>query len=370
MTVLRICLLYTLQAVLRSMGRTLLLSGLILIAACEPEKPPPVEDQSIRSARVFLVSEQGATDRREFVGRVGAAQTVDMSFQVSGPLEKLPVREGQTIAAGELVASLDTTDYELAVKESKVQLKLAYQDWHRKEKLLKERGVSLAVVDDAKATYELRQIRSEQALEALSDTRIMAPFDAYVARRFTDNYINVQAGDKIVRLNDLSELFVLVDVPETMLATVSPDSVSSILVRFPFAPGQSFPLQFRENTGEANAVAQTYRVTFSMVPPESLNVLPGMTAQVEILMSTDQAIEIKIPVASLVVSPDKQFYVWVVDDRTGKVTKRFIDIGPALDSGISVLSGLRAGDMIVVSGASQLQTGMSIRIHGDPMTEL
>ena len=189
--------------------RVLLPLLLIVLSGCEVLLNQTVEDQSVRPARVYQVAAEGATITHEFVGRVEAAQTVDVSFEVAGPLVKLPVKEGQTIGAGQLVAALDPTDFKLALREADVQLKLARQDLERKNKLFRERGISESVVDDARALYDLRAVRVLQAREALADTRIVAPFDAYVARRFTDSHVNVRAGDKIARLNDLNELYVV-----------------------------------------------------------------------------------------------------------------------------------------------------------------
>jgi len=344
----------------------------ILLHGCEPTAVNDPEDQSIRPAKIFLVRASDGNIRHKFVGRVDAAQTVDMSFEVSGTLAELSVLEGQTIAAGTLVASLDSTDFELSVREAAVQLKLASQDLKRKLKLLGEKGISPALVDDARAVYELRQVRHDQALEALSDTRIVAPFEGYIARRYLNNHVNVRSGEKIVRINDLSELFVYASIPEKLAATVTPDRVISQQARFAFAPGEVFPLTYRENTGEADAVAQTYRVTFAMPKPEGRNILPGMTAsvEVEIVPNDDDLRIITIPIAALVTSADKSFYVWIYDPVTQLVQKRAVEIGTPAGRGVPITAGLNDGEMIVATGASQLQQGMAVRVLGEPTAEL
>ena len=357
---------------LRALIYMALILLLAVLAGCEPTTVTEVEEQSIRPARLFLISSEPQTTTHEFVARVAAAQTVDMSFEVSGPLEKLLVREGQTITKGSLIASVDKTDYELAVREASVQRKLALQDLDRKKKLLRDRGISRSQVDEALAIYELRQVNFEQAREALSDTDMFAPFDGYVAKRFTDNHVNVRAGDKIIRLNDLSELFVYASIPEKLLATVSADSIVSTVARFAFAPGESFPLEYRENTGEAESIAQTYKVTFAMKPSETLNILPGMSASVFVELSTpnEAGQDIIIPITSLVSSPEKEFYVWLYDSETTGVVKRTVEIGQIKASGVQVLKGLNDGELIVATGASQLQTGMKIRVLGEPIVSL
>ena len=194
--------------------KTRLILILVLLTGCEPPAVESDQRAIVRPAKIFEVVENAQNIRHTFVGRVDAAQTVDLSFEVSGQLLTLPILEGQSVGASSVLATLDTTDFELSLREARVQLKLAKQDLARKQKLLKDKGISPSIVDDAQAVYELRQVNYDQAREALSDSSIIAPFDGYIAKRYADNYANVRAGDKIVRINDLSELFIYASIPE------------------------------------------------------------------------------------------------------------------------------------------------------------
>jgi RND family efflux transporter MFP subunit len=351
--------------------RLLLPLVLVLLTGCEAASEAVIEDQSVRPARVFRVTAEGATTTHEYVGRVEAAQTVDVSFEVAGPLARLPVREGQTVRAGELIAALDPTDFQLALREADVQLKLARQDLERKDKLFRDRGISESVVDDARALYDLRAVRVLQAREALADTRIVAPFDAYVARRFTDNHVNVRVGDKIARLNDLNELFVVASIPQSLAATSTAENVVSRRARFAFIPDERFDLEYRENTGEADAVAQTYEVTYAMPRPEAWNILPGMSATVELELNVKEgtSLNISIPTSALVADAEKAFFVWVYDPATHYVERRAVEVGPAEATGVPIRTGLSGGELIVATGATNLQSGMRVRILGEPTTD-
>src|SRR5690606_30422755 len=157
------------------------------------------------------------------------------------------------------------------------QLRLAAQDLERKQALLRRNGISQALVDDAQAHHDLALVRVAMAEARLADSRIAAPFDAVVGRRFVDNRNRVQVGEPIVRLLDLHHLDVITDVPGNLFATVARERVDSVTATFDFLPGRTFALAYRESSGEANPVAQTYQVRFSMPRPEGVNILPGMT---------------------------------------------------------------------------------------------
>ena len=92
--------------------------------------------------------------------------------------------------ADELMARLDPTDYELAVEESELQLKLALQDYQRKSNMLRRR-YRRSLVMIRLLTLSCKS-ETQKAKEALSDTIMKSPFDAYVSRRYVDNYVKTE----------------------------------------------------------------------------------------------------------------------------------------------------------------------------------
>lgn len=299
----------------------------------------------------------------EFVGQVEAAQTVDLKFEVGGTLHVLNAREGETLRAGTLIAALDKRQFELAVREAEVQRQLARQDLERKTALLVKRVIPQATVDDARALFELQTVHLEQARKNLTETGIHAPFDAYVVNRFIDNHGVVQAGTAVVRIADLNELLVSVNVPEALLATIPQSNVASITARFPFIEGESFPLLYRENRGEADPVAQTYLVTLSMHPPAQWNILPGMTARVTVALNEDVNTDARVlvPAGAVVSTPGGGFAVWTFDRESGGVTRLPVRVQPDASGDFRVTSGLEGGEWIIAAGAHQVQSGMRIR---------
>lgn len=347
-----------------------MVTAICCLFACEREVVPVVE-QAVRPAKLFKVSAHEAVVRHQFIGRLDAAQTVDVSFEVEGVLAALPLREGQAVARGDLLAALDPTDFDLAVREAQVQSRLAKQDLERRAALFKERGISRSALDEAQAVFDLSQVRLDQAEARLEKSRLTAPFDAFVARRYVDNRSKVTNGDKILRLSDLSELKVTVSLPEDIVATVTQERVKSITAEFDFLPGEKFPLTYRENTGEANAVAQTFMASFTMPRPPEHNLLPGMTALVQLeLNSSDEQTQIAVPPTAIISAPDGQFLVWVYDPLTHKVSPRRVVVAEPGMRGVGISDGLELGELVVAAGASQLQEGMRIRVINDPANQL
>lgn len=130
--------------------------------ACEDRVPAEIIDQSIRPARVMTVTLGNEHRKIELVGRVEAARSIDLAFEVSGPLKQLPIREGQEVKKGDVLAAIDQSDFQLAVREAQVELRLAQQDLDRKARVLAQRGIARSAVDDARAMRDLQQVRLNQ----------------------------------------------------------------------------------------------------------------------------------------------------------------------------------------------------------------
>ena len=338
-------------------------SCVLFFAGCDASEIAAPADQGIRPARIVEVSLDESLKQMVFVGHIEASNAIDMSFEVAGALQSFPVREGQTLKKGALIAELDPTDYELAVREAQLQLQLAQQDYQRKADVLARGGIAKSLVADAKSFALLQGVRLEQAQHRLRDTKMYAPFNAYVSRRYVDNYVKTQVGDRIVRLNDLDQLLVVASIPEQTLASVIDNSRASVFAIFDFMPGQMFPLEYRENRGDANTVGQTYEVSFAMARPDSREILPGMTATlvVQFAENSNSTPEYLLPISALVTDAEKKVYVWLFDQTSQRVQKRYVSVGRPTPSGVYVTQGLVEGDLIVSSGANQLMEGMKIR---------
>lgn len=142
--------------------------------------------------------------------------------------------------------------------------------------------VSEQQYDNAKAERDLAAVALEQAEARLEDTRLTAPYDAVVTRRLVDGFTFIAAGTTVVRIQDLSEVRLAVNAPEALVTRVAQTDIASVEATFPNLPGRTFPLEYREQSTEIDAVTQTYRVVLGMPRPEGANILPGMTASVRV----------------------------------------------------------------------------------------
>jgi len=297
---------------------------------------------------------------RQFFGQVAAKQSVDLAFQVAGQLLKFPVTEGFLAPKGTLIAELDLEQFELNLEQAQLQKAQADRTVTRMERL--EGTVSQVAMDDAETQAGLAAIEVRNAQYALRHATLRAPFDALVSSREVALFTTVSAGTPIVRLHDMSELHIEVDVPEILFQQSEQDKVLEITASFPGREGD-FPLQILEFDAEASNVGQTYRVTFLFEPPAGMQIFPGASATVRVLADAGNDI-ISLPATALVSKPSGQVGAMVFSPTgadEGSVTWTPVEIEPTQFGDFRVVSGLAGGEEIVLTGGGALTDGQSVR---------
>ncbi|MFN4087601.1 MAG: efflux RND transporter periplasmic adaptor subunit [Alphaproteobacteria bacterium] len=320
---------------------------------------PPAEPRAVRIETV------GAAQRpvqRRFVGRIVALSTVDLSFQVGGRVVELPVFHGTVVPKGGLIAALDPADYRLALREAQVQREHAARDLARKRTLADRQVVARTTLEAAQTEVGLRDVALSNARRNVDYTRIEAPFDALITRRLIDNFTNVQAGQEVVRVQDVTELRVHVSIPEDLIGLVQYPERFAVEARLPARPDDPLPLEYREHATEPDRVAQTYSVQFGLARPGGTDILPGMTAAVLVgLHGAQPDGRVDLPESAVDTDAAGAFRAWIYDAGSGTVRPRPVQLGSLGGGRVPVLAGLEAGEQVVTAGVHLLSEGMAVR---------
>ena len=316
---------------------------------------------------------------RSLPGTVRATDRVDLAFQVSGPLIELPVREGQRVKRGDLVARIDPQDYETslrnakgAVARAKAAVDYAVAEYQR---YVNVKATDAGAVSDsmvhlkftaqavARAGLQSADAGLAAAQDQLNYTRLRAPFTGLIARRFVDNYQEVAVKQPILSLQNMTDIEVLVDVPESMMAPIR-TTKPRMYADFAADPARHFELKIKEAALLADSLTQTFRVVLVMPAPTGIRILPGMTATVSIEFASVPEDKSSIIVPAVAVWADNAGHsmVWVVDTKTMAVHRRAVTTGDLTGTdSIKVTEGLNPEEVIAISGVSKLQEGQIIR---------
>lgn len=320
------------------------------------------QDDVVRIAKTMTVSADHEGQTRQFFGHVVAKETVDLAFQVDGQVVEFPVIEGGTVAQGETIARVDVEPYELALDQAQVQYDQAVRTYERLKKL-QGGAVSQVSVDDAETQLQITSIALRDAQRSLRNTTLVSPFDGLVASRNVAKFATVSAGSPVVRLHDMSDLRIEIDVPEVLFQHAGKEEENiTLMAQFPSGTTQ-YELAVREFKAETADIGQTYQITLGMAPPEDLLVLPGASVTVfATLPDMDQAPV--IPSSAIITDAAGNPLVMVFtaqDGDIGTVQSMPVTITPGARGEVIVSSGLIEGQEIVASGANQLADGERVR---------
>jgi membrane fusion protein, multidrug efflux system len=182
--------------------------------------------------------------------------------------------------ANRLIASRAISQADFDRSQSAYQI--AQEDLKSARQLL-EIG-SIARVEDIDAQTAVVRGLEGRVVEAnlqLQDTTLRAPYDGVIAERFVEEGQNVQAKQSIVKFQDVDELEIAVDVPESvMAANLQSADIVQLVAEISGAPGVRFPVRVAEMAQRADPTTQTFNVRVAMQAPEGISVLPGMSATV------------------------------------------------------------------------------------------
>lgn len=319
----------------------------------------PVEQ--VRPVKLMTVVPNGGGVTRQFFGQVVARQSVDLAFQVAGQVIEFPVIEGQIVPKGGLIAKLDQEPFELQLGQAKLQFEQAERTLERFNQLTGS-AVSKVTVEDAETQLGLSRIAQRNAEYALENATLTAPFDAMVASRNVANYTTVGAGNPVVRLHDMSDLRIEIDVPEVLFQRAGQESDVTLMARFP-ASDELYPVAVREFVAEASTVGQTFQLTLGLDRPEGITLLPGSSATI-LATINDEGGQPLIPSTAVRVTHDGQTEVMVFTPNgasEGVVQSRAVTLSPNRDGAFQLMSGLELGEEIVMTGAVALQDGQTVR---------
>lgn len=321
----------------------------------EPAPPPP---------RIVIVAEvepaypQPQTLR--FAGVVESVTTTQLAFQVGGRVESVLVAEGARVTRGQALARLDTTDYQLQLRDATAQHRQLEADLARKRKLLAEGILAPAAIEPLEAALVSARVARDTAARQIGYGELTAPFDGVVAQRLVEPDMVVNAGTPIFQLQDNQHIDVSVELPEAAALAVPLGPDLKAEGQPVLAEELTLPLTYREHSTQPREGARTYRLVLRGTPPAQYNLLPGMSMRVALQRPAPPTPDdsFLLPLSALQAAADGQHYVWLATD--GKAKRQPVQLQGLEADHARVSGALTDGSLVVVAGGSKLADGQAI----------
>jgi len=343
------------------------ISSLTLVACSKA--PQSTNEVVIRPVKLFQLTDLHSGAIRQFPALVEPTENARLTFRVAGKLTALKVRPGQHVEKGQLLAALDQTDFKLKLQQAQAKYQLAKAQFERAESLIKQKLVSQAMFDEAKAQLQVAEADLKTSETNLSYTQMLAPFTGTVSRSLVENHENVAAQQAVLELQLRDMVDVVIQVPEDVIASVRRDIAYQPDVVFDSYPSLRYKASLKEWDTRADTATNSFKVVFSMATPKEFNVFSGMTANVIADLTKFTSLDVsalRVPATAVFAANDQpvdhpERFVWVYQPDKQQVQRRAVKIGRLTADGIEIVSGLAVGEQIVTAGTQQLTEGQQVR---------
>lgn len=316
-------------------------------------------------AALLAASDVAAVTRANLVAGVPVSGTLTpaVDVRISAPvvevIDQVLVREGQTVARGQLLARFKMGAIEAAVASAKAQLKVATADYERFKNLLSEGAISQREVEAAEAAY--RVARANEALAVLhwEDANVRAPIAGVISVKSVAAGDRPGEGDPMFRLVNTSELDFEATVPSEFVAQIKVGSTVRLSISG-YAAGSITGRVARINAAVDEATRQVK--VYVQVPNPGRKLVGGLFATGNVVTKEARSV---VAVPSRGVHTEGAAMVALVV-KDGKIERREVQLGlhdEALDL-VEVAAGLAPGDVVVTGPTEGLTPGRTVQVAG------
>lgn len=316
-----------------------------------PGGPPggfavPVEAQTVRI---------GMRRREaEAIGTLRSWESIVVKPEVTGRITKINFEEGTLVKEGQVLIELDSAETEAEVQRSKAALDLAKETYQRALTLRKGGAGSVAALDRAQADLAAAEATLKLAEARLAKTRLTAPFDGVIGLRKVSIGALLVPGQEIVNLEQINPLKVDFKVPEMLLASVKVGQTIRLRLDAMGSRGVEGTVYAIDPLLETGGRAIVLR---ARIPNAEGELRPGLFARV-VLTIDEKNDALFVPEQSVLPGSDGSKSVFKAVD--GKAVMTRVELGERIKGEVEVVSGLKAGDVVVTAGLPKLRPGVGI----------
>ena len=321
--------------------------------ADKPAGKPPMKALSVRA-----VPARSATMANEIsaVGTLVANESVMLRPEVAGRVAAIHFNEGQPLAAGARVLSLDAAEVSAQLEASRADERLALQRSERATELFKKNFISQQALDDAREAWRKTTARRQEDEARMAKTELRAPFAGIVGLRQVSAGAYLRAGDDIARLDKIDVMKLDFRIPETYLGKITRDQ--PVRVRVDAYPDERF--QGRVYAVETAVDEKTRTVMLrARVPNPGTRLKPGMFARVSLELDSRADVVI-VPEQAISPRGDKTFLFKVVE---GKAVLVEVKLGARRAGEVEITQGVAVGELVITENQPMLQPGMSVNVQ-------
>ena len=316
---------------------------------------PARTDGRLPSVRVAEVQLAHLQHQLPLVGKLQAQQSIVITPEISGRIIALPASHGGEVAPGAILIQLDDARQRAALAESESFLENEQRKLRDMTRLASKGVVTQNDLEGQASAVAQAVARRDMSRVELAQCQLLAPFAGRVALFDVSLGAYVTPGEALLHLDDLSSMRLDLAVPERYLAQLQLGArLQAIAAAWPEQP---FSGEIVAIDSRVDSESLTIKVRVRFANPDR-RLRPGMLVQVALPFASERLP--LIPMQAVEFQGEQRF-VYLLDGEQ-KVARRAVVLGDAQGSQVSVVSGLQAGERLVVEGVVALKSGQRVQV--------
>ncbi|AGG34553.1 RND family efflux transporter MFP subunit [beta proteobacterium CB] len=301
------------------------------------------------------------------VGNVRAFRGVDLSTEIGGLVQTVPIKSGMDVKEGDLLIKLNDASDVAQLNSLKALADLAKVINERDRQQLEIQAISKNVFDTSKADAKSKQAQVEQQTALVAKKNLKAPFSGRVGIVMINPGQFVNPGDKLLTLQTLDPIFVDFNLPQSNAEQIQVGQ--EIVVTTDAFKGSSFTGKVTAVSPKVDTNTRNIQIEAQLANPDK-KILPGMFANVNIKLG-DEVKMLTLPQTAVTYNPYGSTVF--IAKPTGKKDKQgkpafeaqqvFVTTGPTRGDQVAILKGVEEGATVVTSGQLKLKNGTPLIVN-------
>ncbi|NCA81594.1 MAG: efflux RND transporter periplasmic adaptor subunit [Opitutae bacterium] len=307
-------------------------------------KPGVLENQAgvpvPADAATVEVKAESAPVRVEVVGTTASEEKINLSARIPAYVGEIFASAGDRVKKGQKLIALDDRDIRQQLAGAEAQLNQAQTEYERAKQLFQKEATTQQALTAAESMYAGARAQVEQVKVMLTYAQVESPIDGIVTERRIQTGDLANPGMLLLAVYDPLRMRLEAPVPVRLVDRLALGQAVEVSLE---RPARVFPGTVAEIVSEVDAASRTQLVKVHLEGVEG-DVLPGTFGRLWVEAESREAVFVP---ASAVRQIGQLSFVQVV--RDGRAVRRLVKTGPVRGDRIEILSGLRAGDAILVN---------------------
>lgn len=332
---------------------TFLIVFSLVFASCASKEKPKTEAKSERKeipVKIVSIKSQTFVEYLTFYSKLTGRIENTKTNMVADRVEKIFVRAGQYVKAGQIIVQFPTNNPTLQFQQAKAAYENAEKTYNRFKELLKSGETSQQNFDNVETQYLVAKRNYESLKQMLF---VEAPISGYVSNIYVTEGQQADIGKPLFTISVLDKMRAIAYANENEIQYLRIGMKGKIIWL-----GKEYPCKIISVAMKMDDAMKGFRVEFE-APNPKLELKSGVTVEIKVKIY-EKPNAIVIP--KVLVEKDANGNNFVYVEENGIAKKKYIQIGRTSSLDVEVLDGLKIGDHLIVEGRNLIEEGSIVKV--------